>query len=133
MPVCLISNPSSYDRRPCTKSSDGRPSLECRGWSSSHLAIGLMNNMPDGALEATERQFVSLLDAASDNIQICLSLYSMPGVPRSEKGARHISNFYSSAENLGDMKLDGLIVTGREPRAQILEDEPYWASFKSIL
>ncbi|MDR3715683.1 MAG: homoserine O-succinyltransferase, partial [Puia sp.] len=26
-----------------------------------------------------------------------------------------------------------LIVTGREPRAQILEDEPYWASFKSIL
>jgi homoserine O-succinyltransferase len=133
MPVRLISNPSGLYRNPCAETSDGKPSLECNEWSVTDIAIGLMNNMPDGALEATERQFVSLLDSASEGISICLSLYSMPGVPRSDAGARHISNFYTGAESLGDTKLDGLIVTGREPLTQNLADEPYWDSFKNIL
>lgn len=97
------------------------------------LIIGLMNNMPDGALEATESQFISLLGAASEGISISLQLFSMPGVPRSEAGSRHISNFYTSAEKLGEFKLDGLIVTGREPLASNLADEPYWESFKTIV
>jgi homoserine O-succinyltransferase/O-acetyltransferase len=133
MHVCLISNPSSYDRRPCAKTWDGKTAPECEERSAATLAIGLMNNMPDGALEATERQFLSLLESASDGISIRLSLYSMPGVPRSEAAVRHISNFYTSAENLGDMKLDGLIVTGREPLTSNLADEPYWESFKNTL
>lgn len=133
MPVCLISNPSSYDRRRCTKSTDGEPPHDCQEWSGKHLAIGLINNMSDGALEATERQFLSLLQAASDGIPVCLSLYSMPDVPRGNAGAQRVSEFYSSAENLGDMSIDGLIVTGREPLHQSLEHEPYWENFKRIL
>src|SRR5580658_3953904 len=133
MPVYLASNSSSHDRRPWTKSSDGKAAERHEEWPTRNLTIGLMNNMPDGALEATERQFVSLLDSASDGIPICLSLYSMTGVPRSEAGARHISNFYTSAETLGDTKLDALIVTGREPLAQNLVDEPYGESFKNIV
>jgi homoserine O-succinyltransferase/O-acetyltransferase len=133
MPVCLISNPPSYDRLPYAESRDRKAAPECEERSTRNLAIGLINNMPDGALEATERQFLSLLESASDGISICLSLYSMPGVPRSEAGARHISNFYTSAENLGDIRLDGLIVTGREPLTSNLADEPYWESFKNIL
>jgi homoserine O-succinyltransferase/O-acetyltransferase len=97
------------------------------------ITIGLMNNMPDGALEATESQFISLLGSASEGISISLSLFSMPGVPRSEAGARHINNFYTSAEKLGEFELDGLIVTGREPLASNLADEPYWESFKAIV
>jgi homoserine O-succinyltransferase len=133
MPVCLISNLPSSDRRASAKSWDGMTAPECEERSTRNLAIGLINNMPDGALEATERQFLSLLESASDGMSICLSLYSMPGVPRSEAGARHISNFYTSAESLGQMKLDGLIVTGREPITSNLSDEPYWESFKTIL
>ena len=34
---------------------------------SGCIKIGLINNMSDEALKATERQFVSLLDAASEN------------------------------------------------------------------
>jgi homoserine O-succinyltransferase len=89
--------------------------------------------MSDGALEATESQFIALLDSASGGISIRLSLYSMPGVPRGEAAARRISNFYTRAESLGDMKLDGLIVTGREPLTPNLADEPYWESFKATL
>ncbi len=89
--------------------------------------------MSDGALEATERQFVSLLDSASEGISIRLSLYSLPGVPRNESGAHRVSNFYSSVENLWDTRLDGLIVTGREPLTSNLADEPYWESFAKVV
>jgi homoserine O-succinyltransferase/O-acetyltransferase len=133
MPVRCISNPSGYNRRSCSKSTDGTPSPDCLVRSSEHLTIGLMNNMPDSALLATEQQFHALLEEASEGIPIHLSLYSMPGIPRNRMGAHHISNFYTSAENLQDMRLDGLIVTGREPLAQNLEDEPYWGSFTEIV
>lgn len=95
---------------------------------SNTLHIGLINNMPDGALQATERQFVKLLDAASDGIAVRLSLYSIPEVPRAEWGLRRINRFYSSIENLWDTRLDGLIMTGTEPIARELTDEPYWGT-----
>ncbi|WP_263354831.1 homoserine O-succinyltransferase MetA [Acidicapsa acidisoli] len=110
--------------------------------SSKHLNlrclnIGLINNMPDGALEATERQFLSLLNAASDatpeGITVRLSLYSLPGIPRNEIGASRIRNFYTSTETFLDTHFDGLIVTGREPLTPNLQDEPYWDSFTKVL
>jgi homoserine O-succinyltransferase/O-acetyltransferase len=133
MPASLNSNPSSYDRQQCTKGLCANPSAECLERSSKSLTIGLINNMADGALEATERQFLSLLNSASDGISVRLSLYSLPGVPRNELGARHVSKSYSSAENLSDLQLDGLIVTGREPLTPNLPDEPYWESFTRVL
>jgi len=60
------------------------PVCSCIAKSSKSLNIGLINNMPDGALEATERQFLSLLNSASDGMSIRLSLYSLPDVPRNE-------------------------------------------------
>ena len=38
--------------------------------SGRFVKIGLINNMPDEALEATERQFISLLDLASEGMPI---------------------------------------------------------------
>lgn len=89
--------------------------------------------MPDGALEATERQFLSLLDAASDGIRINVSLYSISSVPRGEFGARHIRKSYSNVEELLERQVDGLIVTGREPTATDFAEEPYWESFTDVL
>jgi homoserine O-succinyltransferase/O-acetyltransferase len=97
------------------------------------IKIGLINNMSDEALKATERQFISLLESASDNMPIHLSFYTLPGVPRSEFTAGHISRRYSNIEELWDGHLDGLIVTGREPKAPNLADEPYWDSFTRLL
>ena len=56
------------------------------------ITIGLVNNMPDEALKATERQFISLLDSASQGMQIRLSLYTLPGVPRegAEQSPEHV-------------------------------------------
>lgn len=101
--------------------------------SDGCLHIGLVNNMPDGALQATERQFVKLLDSASDRIAVQLSLFAIPEIPRAEWGHRRISRFYSNVENLWDMRLDGLIVTGTEPILPELADEPYWRTFTKVV
>ena len=97
------------------------------------LDIGLINNMPDAALEATERQFRALLDTAADGIVVRLTVYALPDVPRADTGRRHVATFYSDIGDLWDRDLDGLIVTGTEPQAPNLVDEPYWGSLTRVL
>src|ERR1043165_2871390 len=97
------------------------------------LDIGLINNMPDSALESTERQFAELLTAASGDHLVRLRLYSLPGVPRSPSARAYIDENYSSLDSLWDSRPDGLIVTGTEPRAPELTDEPYWSGLTQIV
>jgi len=101
--------------------------------SSRSVTIGLVNNMPDSAFRATERQFVSLLEDASDGIPIRLVLYALPGIRREGASLHHAESFYSSVETLGETPLDGLIVTGREPITADLRAEAYWESFTRLL
>ncbi len=58
---------------------------------------------------------------------------ALPDVPRSDSGRRRVSSVYSGIGDLWDSRLDGLIVTGTEPRAPNLEDEPYWGSLTTVL
>jgi homoserine O-succinyltransferase len=97
------------------------------------VTIGLVNNMPDSAFRATERQFVSLLEGASDGIPVRFVLYAMPGIRREGATLHHAESFYSSVETLGEVPLDGLIVTGREPVTADLRAEAYWESFTRVL
>jgi homoserine O-succinyltransferase len=89
--------------------------------------------MPDSAFRATERQFVSLLESASDGIPVRLVLYALPGIRREGASRHHAESFYSSVETLGEIPLDGLIVTGREPVTTDLRTEAYWESFTGVL
>jgi homoserine O-succinyltransferase/O-acetyltransferase len=100
--------------------------------SSKCVTIGLINNMPDEALKATERQFFSLLESASDGLQVRLLHFMLPDVPRQEPARRYLNSCYASVDNLWDGHLDGLIVTGREPLASDLKQEPYWRSFTRL-
>ena len=109
---------------------------EARGrheFDASCLTIGLVNNMPDAALQATERQFVALLGAAADGLTVRLTPYALPDIPRTDWGRDYVTRFYSPIEDLWDSHLEGLIVTGTEPRSPNLRDEPYWASLTRVL
>jgi len=102
-------------------------------FDASCLTIGLVNNMPDAALQATERQFVALLGAAADGLTVRLTPYALPDIPRTDWGRDYVTRFYSPIEDLWDSRLEGLIVTGTEPRSPNLRDEPYWASLTRVL
>ena len=95
--------------------------------------IGLINNMPDSAMVPTERQLFDLLSSAAGKLVIKLHLYSMDTVQRTDWGRDYVSRFYRGVHELFDRSLDGIIVTGAEPNADCLTEEPYWSSFTQIV
>lgn len=88
------------------------------------LTIAILNNMPQAAVRATEQQFSNLLAAAAGpgrNVSVrwfCLH-------PR--EGYEPVSALWR------ETWIDGLIVTGTEPRARVLSDEPYWDDFTATV
>jgi homoserine O-succinyltransferase len=104
-----------------------------RGRATGSIEIGLINNMPDSALEATERQFIEVLSAAAGNQVVRLHLFSLPQVSRSKAAQAHLRTAYAPIGELGKAPLDALIVTGAEPRAPSLDHEPYWESLSEVV
>jgi homoserine O-succinyltransferase len=96
------------------------------------LNLAFINNMPDAALEDTELQFFTLLDVASGGIPVCVKLYSLPGVPRKERGLHHLNRFYNSFGDIWQNEFDGVIITGTEPHQPNLRDEPYWGVLTDV-
>jgi homoserine O-succinyltransferase len=134
MVVNIDSSRFSIDRPAGSARSLRRTAPSWRSKDASQcITIGLINNMAGAAFKATERQFVSLLDSASESIPIHVSFYTLPGLSRGEAGGHHFASHYASVETLLDTQLDGLIVTGREPKMASLRDEPYWESFTQVL
>jgi homoserine O-succinyltransferase/O-acetyltransferase len=97
------------------------------------IEIGLLNNMPDAALEATERQFMRLLAAAAGNLTVRVHFLSLPAIPRGEAARSRLRRAYACTTELPAKDLDGLIVTGTEPRATSLKQEPYWNRLADLI
>jgi homoserine O-succinyltransferase len=100
--------------------------------SGDCIEIALINNMPDGALEATERQFLGLLQSAASDRLVRLRFFSLPELPRSELGRRRLETHYADIGELWNSGVDALIVTGAEPRAPTLREEPYWRTLAQV-
>lgn len=113
------------------------PALVPAGGGLAHghaeLTIGLINNMPDPALKATERQFMKLLQAAAGPRRIRFHCFSLPSVKRSSEARWHVESEYSDLTELRRHKFDGLIVTGAEPVAPELDQEPYWRDLTELI
>ena len=103
----------------------------------ANLHIGLVNNIGDAAMGATELQFLTLLEAAAGDMLVHVTLYALPEVERKATGQRRVGSFYWSIEQLWNQSPeqypDGLIVTGREPLARDLREEAYWPRLKHVL
>jgi|ERR1051326_173026 homoserine O-succinyltransferase len=82
------------------------------------LTIGIVNNMPPAAIQSTERQFREILtSAARDDMPFEIQWFRLTGARPAH---------YGRLEDLWAGELDGLIVTGAQPRAAVLSDEPFW-------
>ena len=97
------------------------------------LEIGLVNNMPDAALEQTERQFIGLLGAAAGERRIRVRMFGLPEIVRAGAARERVVQHYEPLDALWDTSLGGLIVTGTEPRAPDLREEPYWRTLAKLI
>jgi homoserine O-succinyltransferase len=105
-----------------------------QGAAQRGVVIGLVNNMPDSALEATESQFAGLLSAAAGSLSVRLRLSFLPEVPRGPVGQEHVNgDRYWPIDDLRREPPDALIVTGTEPVAPLLSDEPYWDRLRELV
>jgi homoserine O-succinyltransferase len=95
------------------------------------LEIGLVNNMPDAAVRATERHFAALI-TATGMASVRLHFFALPEIVRAGRVAAHIGSHYHDITALDAVPLDGLIVTGTEPRGA-LRDAPYWARLTGLI
>jgi homoserine O-succinyltransferase len=133
MPVLVDRGPGGCTIVTGKETASQRLSARRHPAGSEWIEIGLVNNMPEAALEATEQQFLDLLGAAVGDSWVHLRFFSLPGVPRSERGRNYLSRSYGDVEIINKAGLDGLIVTGTEPKAQKLVDEPYWPAFTQLV
>jgi homoserine O-succinyltransferase len=97
------------------------------------LTVGLVNNMSDGALVQTERQYESLLKAAAPEADVTLRFFALESVERSAQTKAQMKGRYEDAQLLPLSGVDALIVTGAEPRTERLEDEAYWHDLSEVV
>jgi homoserine O-succinyltransferase len=117
----------------CQIVSGPRATPSSRRSRSEWIEIGLVNNMPDAALETTEQQFIRLLADAAGDEWIRLRLFTLPHPGRGAAAQARIDRNYAMTDDLAEAILDGLIVTGCEPKAERIEDEPYWNGFTRLV
>jgi homoserine O-succinyltransferase/O-acetyltransferase len=111
-----------------------RPDTSSRGeFDLPPITCAFVNNMPDGAFEATERQFLRLLEAGSGSQLIDVRRYTVAGVPRGKTMAAKIAEHYAPVAAIRQEPPDLLIVTGSNPVEARLEDEPYWPDLVDLL
>lgn len=96
------------------------------------LHIGLLNMMPDAAIEATERQFFRLIGESNPIAQFHVHPFTLPVFKRGEKAQAHIDAYYKSFEEIQAMGLDTLIITGANVTQANLSDEAFWEPLSEV-
>jgi homoserine O-succinyltransferase len=97
------------------------------------ITIGLVNNMSDAALLATERQFMRLIAPAARETDVHVRLFYLPEIARGDAARAQLDSRYAPIDALPDAGIDALIVTGCEPVRSNLADEPYWPSLSRLI
>ena len=90
------------------------------------LHIGLLNMMPDAALEATERQFLRLVGGCNRIAQIHVHPFGVRSQERGPRARAHMAAHYREFESLEEEGLDALIITGANPADPDLTRESFW-------
>ncbi|WP_428490158.1 homoserine O-acetyltransferase/O-succinyltransferase family protein [Rhodopila sp.] len=91
---------------------------------SAELVVGLINNMPPAARRATEQQFAELLKTASRRLRVRVKLFAVETL---------LDDPDDTLAMLDQSGADAVIVTGAEPRASAITDEPLWPALGRLI
>ena len=97
------------------------------------LHIGLLNLMPDAALEATERQFFRLLGSSNRIAQFHVHPFTVTGVERGPKAQDHIDAFYQHFHEVREEGLDALVISGANPANPDITQEGFWQQLLDVI
>ncbi len=97
------------------------------------LHIGLLNMMPDAALEATERQFFRLVGESNQIAQFYVHPFSLKELERGPEAQAHISKYYKTFDQIKDEGLDALIITGANVTSPELSEQIFWKPLIDII
>ncbi|QWF69927.1 homoserine O-succinyltransferase [Methylomonas paludis] len=100
--------------------------------SIRELHIGLLNIMPDAALQATERQFFRLVGACNQIAQFHVHPFTIEGLPRSPEAQLHIDSYYESFDQIKADGLDALIISGANVTKAHLQEEVFWQPLTEV-
>ncbi len=96
------------------------------------IHIGLLNMMPDAALEATERQFFRLVGACNQIAQFHVHPFTIEGLKRSPEAQAHIDTYYEPFSKIKADGLDALIISGANVTGSYLPDEDFWLPLTEV-
>ena len=96
------------------------------------MHIGLLNMMPDAALEATERQFFRLVGACNQIAQFHVHPFTIDGLERSPEAQAHIDRYYEPFEKIKQDGLDALIISGANVTHPRLPEEDFWQPLTEV-
>jgi len=97
------------------------------------LHVGLLNMMPDAALEATERQFFRLVGESNQIAQFYMHPFTLPELARGKVGREHVGKYYESFEQIKAQGLDALIISGANVTQPELSLEPFWKPLIEVI
>ncbi len=97
------------------------------------LHIGLLNMMPDAALQITERQFMRLVGNCNQIAQFYVHVFSLPGLERSPQTQAYIDEYYTTFEHAQREGLDALIISGANVANPSLDQEDFWHPLTEVI
>ena len=117
-----------------TMRSEGVPmALPAEAGGLGSVSVGLLNLMPDAALRATDRQFIRLLSAAAEEIDVWVYPFTVAAEHRGKEARGHVTEHYTSFDDVRRRGIDALIVTGANPAEDELEREVFWDGLVDVL
>ena len=132
MPLVAHSDLPSFERL----RADGQEVLaldRARRQDIRELHVGLLNMMPDAALEATERQFMRLVGSCNRIAQIYVHPFAVDAGVRGLKARNYIGRYYESFDDVRISGLDALVISGANPALPEMEDEPFWDPLVEVM
>jgi len=97
------------------------------------LHVGLLNMMPDAALQATERQFLRLLGACNRIVQFHVHPFVFGGLERHGAAREYVERYYEDFAQVRAGGLDALIITGANPLEAEITREAFWEPLIEVM